>query len=266
MLDADLSGAVDRQELEKWLTEPVAPHAAQGQHPHYYAGKEKEKLRMKKAQSRADHDPSKATKATLAKHKLLTGLIEKRQREKSEDGFGFATAYVKRAFAQMDGDQSGKLDKEEIRRTFGNEYGVGLCIGMKEDEIDAFAEMADLDGDGEISYNELIRSMDIHETEAEYVVCIRTTTTTAAAAAATSYATYTTYTSSPPHILHHHHHHHHHHHRRRRRCRRRHHHRHRRRHRHHQQQHHHHHHHRHHHHHHHDARPLTDTPYRLRQV
>ena len=78
VLDRDLSGTVDRQELEQWLADPPKPGPEQGQHPHYYAGKEKERLRMLKAQERADHDPAKAAKATQAKHKLLSGLIEKR--------------------------------------------------------------------------------------------------------------------------------------------------------------------------------------------
>ena len=100
--------------------------------------------------------------------RLLAGLIEKRKREKSDNGFGFTSSYVKRAFQHMDEDNSGNLSKPEVQATFGNKFGVGLNIGMTEDEIDAFAEMADLDGDGEISYNELIRAMNIHESEPEY--------------------------------------------------------------------------------------------------
>ena len=41
----------------------------------------------------------------------------------------------------------GSLSREEIHDTFGSKFGVGLNIGMTRDEIDAFADSADLDGE-----------------------------------------------------------------------------------------------------------------------
>ena len=55
-------------------------------------------------------------------------------------------------FKMLDKDQSGKISKDDIKKALNNE-------NIEEEELKQFIVKFDLDGDGEVDYNEFITNM-----------------------------------------------------------------------------------------------------------
>jgi Ca2+-binding EF-hand superfamily protein len=72
---------------------------------------------------------------------LMRLRMDERQRDPEED--------LRDAFNMFDADRSGYIDREEVRMLMKK-----LAQTLTEDEITAIMEEVDLDGDGEISFDE----------------------------------------------------------------------------------------------------------------
>ena len=104
-------------------------------------------------------------RAEKTKENMVRKIVLKRRSEKNEDGIGVTSDYLLNAFKSCDKDMSGTLSREELDFAFGPEW---LNLNVSKAEMDDFIAVADADDDGEVSYKEFIKALQIHDLEPAY--------------------------------------------------------------------------------------------------
>ena len=120
--------------------------------------------------TRATHHETTAKKklppeVQAIKDKLIEKIFNKRRGNKLLDSQHHNTEYLLTTFQQFDADFSGKLSHNEIVRAVGPR---GLNLGLKEEEIIKLVRCMDENRDGEVSYKEFIKFLEVHDIDPDY--------------------------------------------------------------------------------------------------
>lgn len=99
------------------------------------------------------------------KDKLIEKLFARTSRHKLEGGREYATEHLLEAFRQIDEDMSGKLSRDEIQHALGPDH---LNLGVGKAEVDMLVAAMDTANDGEVSYSEFVKFLEVHDIDPGY--------------------------------------------------------------------------------------------------
>ena len=78
---------------------------------------------------------------------------EQHEKDKIEAAMAENRLFLKEAFAKFDADGNGTIDAKELRTMLRGE----MCIPMSESDINKMLKAMDIDGDGVVQFEELLR-------------------------------------------------------------------------------------------------------------
>ena len=92
-------------------------------------------------------------------------IRSKRTCAKQQDGQEYTTQLLMENFRRFDENMSGSLTAEELKGALGPKH---LNIGVTEHEMDLVLNEMDADNNGEISYQEFIKFLEVHDIDPSY--------------------------------------------------------------------------------------------------